>query len=65
MKTWSVFRRICVGIAIAAAVAVVPEVGAQAKKQVKISHATAADVANDNHMTAWIIANYINRTRTR
>lgn len=32
----------------------------QAKKQVKISHATAADVANDNHMVSWIIANYIN-----
>ncbi len=33
---------------------------AQAKKQVKISHATAPDVANDNHMVAWIIASYIN-----
>src|SRR6266852_6292866 len=33
---------------------------AQAKKQVKISHATAADVANDNHMVSWIIASYIN-----
>ena len=33
---------------------------AQAKKQVKISHATAADVANDNHMVAWILANHIN-----
>ncbi|MCX7152602.1 MAG: TRAP transporter substrate-binding protein [Betaproteobacteria bacterium] len=32
----------------------------QAKKQVKISHATAADVANDNHMVSWIIAGYIN-----
>jgi tripartite ATP-independent transporter DctP family solute receptor len=39
---------------------VAPESGAQGKKQVKISHATAADVGNDNHMTAWIIANYIN-----
>lgn len=33
---------------------------AQAKKQVKLSHATAPDVANDNHMTAWVIANDIN-----
>lgn len=32
----------------------------QAKKQVKISHATAADVANDNHMVSWIIASHIN-----
>ena len=37
-----------------------PLAGAQAKKQVKISHATAADVGNDNHMVAWIIAHYIN-----
>ena len=33
---------------------------AQTKKQVKISHATAADVANDNHMVSWILASYIN-----
>lgn len=33
---------------------------AQAKKQVKISHATAGDLANDNHMVAWIMKNYIN-----
>ncbi len=37
-----------------------PSAHAQAKKQVKISHATAADVANDNHMVAWILANHVN-----
>lgn len=46
--------------AAAVCIAVSPAVQGQAKKQVKISHATAADVANDNHMVAWIIANYIN-----
>ncbi|MEP7206786.1 MAG: hypothetical protein ABI920_07595, partial [Casimicrobiaceae bacterium] len=46
--------------AAAVCIAVSPVVHGQAKKQVKISHATAADVANDNHMVAWIIANYIN-----
>jgi TRAP-type transport system periplasmic protein len=33
---------------------------AQTKKQVKLSHATAADLGNDNHMVAWVMKNYIN-----
>jgi tripartite ATP-independent transporter DctP family solute receptor len=33
---------------------------AQTKKQVKLSHATAADLGNDNHMVAWVMRNYIN-----
>jgi len=33
---------------------------AQAKKQVKLSHATAPDLGNDNHMVAWVMKNYIN-----
>ena len=52
--------RLVVATVTAAALALSPGVLAQAKKQVKISHATAADVGNDNHMVAWIIANYIN-----
>jgi len=60
MKTMSMLRMIVLGLAAASAVSAAPEAHAQAKKQVKISHATAADVANDNHMVAWIIASYIN-----
>ncbi len=60
MKTRSVLHRLTVCLAAAVALLPMSDVGAQAKKQVKISHATAADVANDNHMVAFIIASYIN-----
>lgn len=60
MKPRWTLHTLALSLTLAAAMAVAPHAGAQAKKQVKISHATAADVANDNHMTAWIIANYIN-----
>jgi TRAP-type transport system periplasmic protein len=33
---------------------------AQQKKQIRISHATAGDLVIDNHMSAWVIKNYIN-----
>ncbi len=46
--------------ALAIAFATPNEAAAQAKKQVKLSHATAADLGNDNHMVAWIMKNYIN-----
>jgi TRAP-type transport system periplasmic protein len=60
MKTHSVMRRFAVCLTVALAALTMVDAGAQAKKQVKISHATAADVANDNHMVAFIIASYIN-----
>jgi len=60
MKIRSVLRHLCFCLAAMVAVSVVPDAGAQTKKQVKISHATAPDLGNDNHMVAWIIANYIN-----
>jgi len=60
MKTPSVIRRFAVCVTVVFAALVMSDAGAQAKKQVKISHATAADVANDNHMVAFIIASYIN-----
>ena len=60
MKTHSVIRWFAVCVTVVFAALVMSDAGAQAKKQVKISHATAADVANDNHMVAFIIASYIN-----
>jgi tripartite ATP-independent transporter DctP family solute receptor len=60
MKSGSMWHRLGAGIAMVAALALAAGADAQTKKQVKISHATAGDVANDNHMTAWIIASYIN-----
>ena len=60
MNSKSTLRALALGLAAVVATSVVPDAFAQAKKQVKISHATAADVANDNHMVSWIIANYIN-----
>ncbi|MFO1324130.1 MAG: TRAP transporter substrate-binding protein [Burkholderiales bacterium] len=61
MNQRTLLHKLTLCVALLAAVAVAaPEAAAQAKKQVKISHATAGDVANDNHMTAWIIASYIN-----
>lgn len=50
-----------VAAAALAAAAVSPNTAAaQTKKQVKLSHATAADLGNDNHMVAWVMKNYIN-----
>ncbi|MEO8346793.1 MAG: TRAP transporter substrate-binding protein, partial [Betaproteobacteria bacterium] len=60
MNTRPLLRRLALCLTLTIAMALAPEAAAQAKKQVKISHATAGDVANDNHMTAWIIASYIN-----
>jgi tripartite ATP-independent transporter DctP family solute receptor len=45
---------------LAAAFGVANHASAQTKKQVKISHATALDLGNDNHMVAWVMKNYIN-----
>ena len=59
MTTRTLSRLLALAFAVTA-LAVAPLAVAQAKKQVKISHATAADVGNDNHMVAWIIAHYIN-----
>src|SRR5437763_285768 len=60
MNRRTLFRYLAAASAAAGAAGVIPEALAQAKKQVKISHATAPDLGNDNHMVAWIIANYIN-----
>lgn len=60
MKIASMLRGAALAVAVAVFTTTAPDAFAQAKKQVKISHATAPDVANDNHMVAWIIANYIN-----
>jgi tripartite ATP-independent transporter DctP family solute receptor len=60
MKYGSMLRKLALCLTLTAAAAVAGTAAAQTKKQVKISHATAADVANDNHMVSWIIANYIN-----
>ncbi len=50
-----------VAAAALAAAAISPNTAtAQTKKQVKLSHATAADLGNDNHMVAWVMKNYIN-----
>jgi tripartite ATP-independent transporter DctP family solute receptor len=48
------------GAALALALAAPGDAAAQAKKQVKLSHATAPDLGNDNHMVAWVMRNYIN-----
>ena len=56
----SALRTLGLALSAVAVLALAPDAGAQAKKQVKISHATAADVGNDNHMVAFIIASYIN-----
>ncbi len=60
MKIRTVVSALALGAATLVAIAAMPEAAAQAKKQVKISHATAADLGNDNHMVSWIIASYIN-----
>lgn len=60
MEVKTVLRTLVVALCALAAFGLAPDVGAQTKKQVKISHATAPDVGNDNHMVAFIIASYIN-----
>ena len=53
-------RSLIASAALAAALGVGGDAAAQAKKQVKLSHATAPDLGNDNHMVAWVMKNYIN-----
>jgi tripartite ATP-independent transporter DctP family solute receptor len=53
-------RSLVATAALAAALGVGGDAAAQAKKQVKLSHATAPDLGNDNHMVAWVMKNYIN-----
>jgi tripartite ATP-independent transporter DctP family solute receptor len=60
MKTRIVQRRLAVCAAALLALLAGGDASAQAKKQIKISHATAADLGNDNHMVAWVMKNYIN-----
>jgi tripartite ATP-independent transporter DctP family solute receptor len=60
MNYGSLLRKLALCLTLTAASALATTAVAQTRKQVKISHATAADVANDNHMVSWIIANYIN-----
>src|SRR6266540_5169916 len=60
MKRKTLLNALVAGCTALALVAGMPAALAQSKKQVKISHATAPDLGNDNHMVAWIIANYIN-----
>jgi tripartite ATP-independent transporter DctP family solute receptor len=60
MQIGSAVRTFVLALAALAALGLASGADAQAKKQVKISHATAADVGNDNHMVAFIIASYIN-----
>lgn len=51
---------VCAVIAVPLAIAAASPAAAQAKKQVKLSHANAADLGENNQMTAWIMRNYIN-----
>lgn len=60
MNRKTLMKSLFAGAALTAALGAYGEAAAQAKKQVKISHATAADLGNDNHMVAWIMTNYIN-----
>jgi tripartite ATP-independent transporter DctP family solute receptor len=60
MKIRNALSGLTLALSALAVLTLAPDATAQAKKQVKISHATAADVANDNHMVSWIIASYIN-----
>lgn len=60
MKIKATWRACALVLWASTLLAVAAPAAAQTKKAVKISHATAADVANDNHMVSWIIANYIN-----
>jgi tripartite ATP-independent transporter DctP family solute receptor len=56
----SLLTALLAGAALTVALGIPGQVAAQTKKQVKISHATALDLGNDNHMVAWIMKNYIN-----
>ncbi len=60
MNRKSFLRGVAAAGALALAVLVPDAAVAQAKKQIKISHATAIDLGNDNHMVAWVMRNYIN-----
>jgi len=60
MNRKSFLRGIAAAGALALAVLAPDAAVAQAKKQIKISHATAVDLGNDNHMVAWVMRNYIN-----
>jgi tripartite ATP-independent transporter DctP family solute receptor len=51
---------VCAVVAVPLAFAAAMPAAAQAKKQVKLSHANAADLGENNQMTAWIMRNYIN-----
>lgn len=60
MPREKILRGLAAATAVALALLAPLDAGAQAKKQVKLSHATAADLGNDNHMVAWVMKNYIN-----
>jgi tripartite ATP-independent transporter DctP family solute receptor len=60
MNRQSFLRGVAAAGALALAVLAPDAAVAQAKKQIKISHATAVDLGNDNHMVAWVMRNYIN-----
>jgi len=60
MNRKSFLRGVAAVGALALAVLAPDAAVAQAKKQIKISHATAVDLGNDNHMVAWVMRNYIN-----
>ena len=60
MNRQSFLRGVAAVGALALAVLAPDAAVAQAKKQIKISHATATDLGNDNHMVAWVMRNYIN-----
>jgi len=60
MNRKSFLRGVAAAGALALAVLAPDAAVAQAKKQIKISHATATDLGNDNHMVAWVMRNYIN-----
>lgn len=60
MNRKSFLRGVAAAGALALAVLAPDAAVAQAKKQIKISHATAVDLGNDNHMVAWVMRNYIN-----
>jgi len=60
MNRKSFLRGVAAAGVLALAVLAPDAAVAQAKKQIKISHATAVDLGNDNHMVAWVMRNYIN-----
>jgi len=56
----TLLRSFIAGAGLALVLGAADDAHAQAKKQVKLSHATAPDLGNDNHMVAWVMKNYIN-----